>query len=256
MTQSLAGKVALVTGASSGIGAGAALELARAGATVALSARRADRLAELVAQIEALGGPISDKPRALALPGDATVEAEAIKAVEDTVAEFGRIDILINSAGVMQAGGIEGVDIAEYRRVFDINVFATLYSWSAAVPHMLKQGGGDIINITSLAGRKGGPQTNAYSASKHAANSMTDAMRQELGGKNIRVAYLMPGATSTEVASGISNPGWRDAIAAHVSKDGAVQPSEIGETIVFMLAMPRHVNISEITVRPTIDTTA
>lgn len=250
MTKPLTGKVALVTGASSGIGAGTALELARAGAIVALAARRAERLAELVAQIEALGG------QALALPGDATVEAEAIKAVEDTVARFGRIDILVNSAGVMQAGGIEGVDIAEYRRVFDINVFATLYAWSAAVPHMLKQGGGDIINITSLAGRKGGPETNAYSASKHAANSMTDAMRQELGGKNIRVAYLMPGATSTEVASGISNPNWRNAIAAHVAKDGAVQPSEIGETIVFMLAMPRHVNISEITVRPTIDTTA
>jgi NADP-dependent 3-hydroxy acid dehydrogenase YdfG len=250
MAQPLAGKAALVTGASSGIGEGTALALARAGATVALSARRADRLQALVEKIEADGG------KAIALPGDMTVEAEAIAAVEDTVAKLGQIDILINSAGVMQAGGIMGVDVAEYRRVFDINVFATLYSWAAAVPHMLKQGGGDIINITSLAGKKGGPETNAYSASKHAANSMTDAMRQELGGKNIRVAYLMPGATSTEVASGISNPNWREAIAAHVSKDGAVQPSEIGETIVFMLSMPRHVNISEITVRPTIDTTA
>jgi NADP-dependent 3-hydroxy acid dehydrogenase YdfG len=156
----------------------------------------------------------------------------------------------------MQAGGITGVNIDEYRRVFEINVFGTLYCWAAAVPHMLKQGGGDIVNITSLAGRKGGPETNAYSASKHAANSMTDAMRQELGGKNIRVAYLMPGATATEVGDSISNPNWRKAIQAHVAKDGAVQPSEIGETIVFMLSMPRHVNISEITVRPTIDTTA
>jgi NADP-dependent 3-hydroxy acid dehydrogenase YdfG len=250
MAQTLAGKVALVTGASSGIGEGTALALAKAGASVALSARRADRLEALVKKIEAEGG------KAIALPGDMTVEAEAIAAVEETVQQLGRIDILINSAGVMQAGGITGVNIAEYRRVFEINVFATLYSWAAAVPHMLEQGGGDIINITSLAGKKGGPETNAYSASKHAANSMTDAMRQELGGKNIRVAYLMPGATSTEVASGISNPNWRDAIAAHVSKDGAVQPSEIGETIVFMLSMPRHVNISEITVRPTIDTTA
>ncbi|MBW8753975.1 MAG: SDR family NAD(P)-dependent oxidoreductase [Sphingomonadales bacterium] len=250
MTESLTGKVALVTGASSGIGAATALELAKAGATVALSARRADRLAGLVAEIEALGG------KALALAGDMAVEADAIKAVEDTVAKLGRIDILINSAGVMQAAGIEGADLAEFRRVYEINVFGTLYTCAAAVPHMLRQGGGDIVNVTSLAGRKGGPETNAYSGSKHAANSMTDAMRQELGGRNIRVSILMPGATATEVGDSISNPNWRKAIQAHVSKDGAVQPSEIGETIVFMLSLPRHVNISEISVRPTIDTTA
>lgn len=246
----LAGKIALVTGASSGIGEGIALALAAAGATVALAARRADRLAGLVTKIEAAGG------KALALAGDMTVEAEAVKTVEDTVAQLGAIDILINSAGIMQAGGVEGADFDEYRKVFDINVFATLYCSSAAVTHMLRQGGGDIVNITSLAGRKGGPQTSAYSASKHAANAMTDAMRQELGDRNIRVAILMPGATASEVGDSISNPQWRAAIQAHVAKDGAVQPSEIGETIVFMLAMPRHVNISEITVRPTIDTTA
>jgi NADP-dependent 3-hydroxy acid dehydrogenase YdfG len=250
MSKPLTGKVALVTGASSGIGEGTALSLAAAGATVAVCARRADRLSGLVARIEAAGG------KALAIAGDMTVEAEAIKAVEETVAQLGSIDILINSAGVMQAGGIEGVNLEEYRRVFDINVFATLYCCAAAVPHMLRQGGGDIVNITSLAGRKGGPQTSAYSASKHAANSMTDAMRQELGGKNIRVSILMPGATATEVGDHISDPNWRKAIQAHVAKDGAVQPSEIGDTIAFMLALPRHVNISEISVRPTIDTTA
>lgn len=250
MSGSLSGKVALVTGASSGIGEGIAIELARAGATVALSARRADRLAGLVAQIEAIGG------KALALPGDMTVEAEAIAAVEDTVSKLGRIDILINSAGVMQAGGVENADLAEYRRVFDINVFGTLYCCKAAIPHMLAQGAGDIVNITSLAGRKGGPQTNAYSASKHAANSMTDAMRQELGDRNIRVSYLMPGATKSEVGDSISDPNWRAAIQAHVGKEGAVLPEEIGQTIVFMLSLPRRVNISEITVRPTIDTTA
>jgi NADP-dependent 3-hydroxy acid dehydrogenase YdfG len=250
MGQALAGKVALVTGASSGIGEGTALALAKAGATVALSARRADRLAGLVGKIEAMGG------KALALPGDMTIEAEAIAAVEDTVARLGRIDILINSAGVMQAGGIEGADLAEYRRVVEINLFGTVYTCKAALPHMIAQGSGDIVTISSLAGRKGGPQTNAYSASKHAVNSMTDALRQEVGGKGIRVSILMPGATETEVAQNISDPNWREAIAAHVSKDGAVQPSEIGETIVFMLSLPRHVNISEISVRPTIDTTA
>lgn len=250
MKPSLEGRIALVTGASSGIGEGIALALAGAGATVAVSARRKQRLASLAQRIEAAGG------KALVLAGDMTVEAEAIKAVEDTVAQLGRIDILINSAGVMQAGGIENCDLDEYRRVFDINLFATLYCCRAAVPHMLAQGGGDIVNISSLAGRKGGPMTSAYSASKHAVNSLSDGMRQELGDRNIRVSILMPGATTSEVADNISNPEWRNAIRAHVSKEGAVLPAEIGATVVFMLSLPRRVNISEISVRPTIDTTA
>jgi NADP-dependent 3-hydroxy acid dehydrogenase YdfG len=250
MTKPLAGKVALVTGASSGIGAATAVALAAAGATVAMSARRADRLAGLVAQIEAAGG------KALALAGDMAKEADAIKAVDDTVAQLGRIDILINSAGIMESGGIEGADLDLYRKVMDINLMGTVYTCRAAIPHMIKQGVGDMVTISSLAGRKGGPMTNAYSASKHAVNSMTDALRQELGDRNIRVSILMPGATKTEVGDSITDPNWRKAIQAHVSKEGAVMPEEIAETLVFMLAMPRHVNISEITVRPTIDTTA
>jgi len=250
MSKLLEGKVALVTGASSGIGEATALCLAEAGATVAMSARRAERLAGLVEQIEALGG------KALAIPGDMAVEADARNAVAQTVAAFGRIDILVNSAGVMQAGGIENCDTETYRQVMDINLMGTVYTCAEAVPHMLAQGIGDIITISSLAGRKGGPMTSAYSASKHAVNFMTDGMRQELGGKNIRVSTLMPGATETEVAGSIKDPNWRNAIAAHVSKEGAVKPRDIGETIVFMMAMPRRTNISEISVRPTIDTSA
>lgn len=250
MSKLLEGKVALVTGASSGIGEATALCLAEAGATVAMSARRAERLAGLVQQIEAMGG------KALAIPGDMAVEADARNAVAQTVAAFGRIDILINSAGIMQAGGIENCDTETYRQVMDINLMGTVYTSAEAVPHMLAQGIGDIVTISSLAGRKGGPMTSAYSASKHAVNMMTDGMRQELGGKNIRVATLMPGATETEVAGGIKDPNWRTAIAAHVSKEGAVKPRDIGETIVFMIAMPRRTNISEISVRPTIDTSA
>jgi NADP-dependent 3-hydroxy acid dehydrogenase YdfG len=250
MSKLLSGKVALVTGASSGIGEATAICLAEAGATVALSARRADRLAGLVEKIEQAGG------KAIALPGDMAVEAEARKAVQDTVAQLGRIDILVNSAGIMQAGGIENCDTDEYRRVMDINMFGTLYTCVEAVPHMLEQGGGDIITISSLAGRKGGPMTSAYSASKHAVNFMTDGMRQELGDRNIRVCTLMPGATTTEVGDNISNPDWRKAIQAHVGKEGAVDPMDIGYTIVHILALPRRANVSEISIRPTIDTTA
>jgi len=249
MRESLAGKVALVTGASSGIGEAAALALAAEGTTVAVAARRADRLAGLAQRIQATGA------KALALPCDLSIEAEAIRAVDATVAKLGRLDILINSAGVIQTGGIENCDINEYRRVFDINLFATLYACKAAIPHLLAQGGGDIVNISSLAARKGSAHTSAYSASKHALNSMTDLMRQEVGGRNIRVCTLMPGATMTEVGDHITDSRWRQAIQAHVSKEGAVLPSEVGDTIVFILSLPRRVNISEICVRPTIDTT-
>lgn len=250
MSRPLAGKVALVTGASSGIGEATALCLAEAGAAVAMSARRAERLSGLVEKIERMGG------RALAIPGDMTVEDDARRAVEETVARLGRVDILVNSAGIMEAGGIENCDTALYRKVIDINLMGTVYTCAAAVPHMLEQGEGDIITVSSLAGRKGGPMTSAYSASKHAVNFMTDGMRQELGGRNIRVTTLMPGATETEVGDNISDPNWRKAIQAHVSKEGAVKPRDIGDAIVFILSMPRRTNISEISIRPTIDTTA
>ncbi|WP_310531017.1 SDR family NAD(P)-dependent oxidoreductase [Novosphingobium sp.] len=250
MAGSLHGKVALVTGASSGIGAAIAFALAEAGATVALCARRVDRLAQLVSKIEAAGG------KALVIAGDMAVEADAVKTVEDTVAQLGRIDILINSAGIMDSGGIENASLERYRQTMDINLMGTVYTCAAAVPHMLKQGVGDIINISSLAGRKGGPMTSSYSASKHAVNAMTDGLRQEVGNRNIRVAIFMPGATRSEVGDSIPDPNWRAAIQAHVSKDGVVEAEEAASVVVFMLSMPRNVNISEISVRPTIDTTA
>ena len=250
MAGSLHGKVALVTGASSGIGAAIAFALAEAGAVVALSARRVDRLAQLVEKIEAAGG------KAIAIAGDMAVEADAIRAVDETVAQLGRIDILINSAGIMDSGGIENASLTRYRQTMDINLMGTVYTCAAAVPHMLKQGVGDIINISSLAGRKGGPMTSSYSASKHAVNAMTDGLRQEVGGRNIRVAIFMPGATRSEVGDSIPDPNWRAAIQAHVSKDGVVEAEEAASVVVFMLSMPRNVNISEISVRPTVDTTA
>lgn len=246
----LSGKVALVTGASSGIGEGIALALAEAGASVAVSARRADRLETLVAKIEGAGGT------ALALPGDMVEEAAAKAAVDTTIAHFGQLDILVNSAGIIQAGGIETGDLAEYRRVIDVNLMGTVYTCNAAIGHMKARGTGDIINITSLAGRKTAPPFNAYTASKHAANAMTDAMRQEVGAAGVRVSILMPGATQSEVGDNVSDPNYRTFMKSHVSKEGVVMPSDIGDTVVLMCALPRRAHISEVTVRPTIDATA
>lgn len=248
MTGSLDGRVALVTGASSGIGEAAAIALAAAGAHVAMSARRADRLDVLVQRIETAGG------KALALPGDVADEAAATAAVARTIAHFGRIDILVNSAGIIQASTIEHCDTTEFRRVMDVNLMGTLYTCKAVIAPMKAQGGGDIINISSQAARKVAKILNSYSTSKFALSAMTEAMRQEVGGYGIRVCQLLPGATKTEVAGNISDPAMRTAMTAHVGKDGSVEASEIADAIVFVAALPRHVNVDLISIRPTSDT--
>jgi NADP-dependent 3-hydroxy acid dehydrogenase YdfG len=248
MARALEGRVALVTGASSGIGEAAAQALAAAGAAVAVSARRAERLQELVGRIEAAGG------RSLALPGDVTDEAEAQKSVSATVQTLGRLDILVNSAGIIQAGQIENANTAEWRRVMDVNFFGTLYPCKAAIPHMRAAGGGDIINISSTSGRRSSAKSfGAYAPSKHALNSMSEALRQEVGVYGIRVCVIEPGATATEVAEGMSNPNSRDAMRAHVHKEWAVRPAQIANAIVFVVSQPPEANISEMLIRPTRD---
>lgn len=250
MVKQLTGRVALVTGASSGIGEATAIGLAEAGADVAISARRTGRLEALKAKIEALG------VKALALPGDVADEAAATAMVEKTVAHFGKIDILVNAAGIMHMGTVEDTDLAAFRRVMDVNLTGTIYTCKAAIGPMKARGRGDIINISSQAGRKTGPMVGAYAASKHALNAISDSLRQEVGGNGIRVCVLMPGATSTEVAASISNPNFRAAIHSHVTKDGAVAASEIASAIVFIVSQPQRVNIDLISIRPSIDTSA
>jgi NADP-dependent 3-hydroxy acid dehydrogenase YdfG len=243
----LAGRVALVTGASSGIGAAAAAALAAAGATVAMVARRADRLNTLVGQIEGGGG------RALALPGDVTDERVAQAVVTETLSRFGRLDILVNSAGIIDAGGVENAVTEQYRRVLDINLMASLYTSRAVIGPMRAQGGGDIINISSIAGRRAAALFNAYSASKFALTAMTEALRQEVARHGIRVCIIEPGATTTEVSAGVSDPTSRKFIAAHVSKEGAMKPEDVAAAIVFVAALPPRANVSELLIRPTSD---
>lgn len=247
MAQQLAGKAALATGASSGIGEAAALALAEAGVKVAVSGRRKDRLDDLVARIEAAGGT------ALALPGDVSVEGDAFKAVEDVVAAFGAIDILINSAGVNEAGGVESLPLELWRKVIDINLWGTLYTCKAAVPHMKAAGRGDIVNISSTAGRRSSAAFAAYSTSKYGVTAMTEALRQEVGLQGIRVCIIEPGATRTEIAGSISDERMRAAIEAHVSKDGAMAASDIADAILFALMLPPRANVVSMQVRPTID---
>lgn len=250
MTGILAGKVALVTGASSGIGEAAALALAQAGAAVALSARRVDRLEALAARIAQAGG------KAIAIPGDVASEADATAAVSDAIARLGRLDILVNSAGVIQAGGVESLPLDEWRRVIDINLLGTLYTCKAAIGPMKAQGAGDIINISSTAGRRAAGIFGPYSTSKFGLTGLTEGLRQEVGGAGIRVSIVEPGATATEVAGGISDAAMRAAMSQHVAKDGAMQPEDIASAILFIASLPPRVNVSQMLIRPTIDTAA
>lgn len=245
----LAGKVALVVGASSGIGEATAVALAAEGAVVAVSARRADRLDVLVQKIEAAGG------KAAAFPGDATDEAAAASIVEDTVKRFGRLDILVNSAGIIQAGLVENANTAEWRRVIDVNLMATLYTCKAAIGPMRAQGGGDIVNVSSTAGRRVASVFNPYSASKFALTAMNEGLRQEVGGYGIRVMIIEPGATTTEISEAVNDPKYREFMRQHVGKEGALMPEDIAAGIIFGVTLPRRANVLQLQIRPTIDTT-
>lgn len=247
MSGKLSGKVALVTGASSGIGEAAALALAAAGASVALSARREDRLKDLAARIETQGG------KALALAGDVSDEAVAASTVANAAKHFGRLDVVVNSAGIIQAGGVEDANLAEWRRVLDINLMAVLYVSRAAIGPLKASGGGDIVNISSTAGRRAAGIFGPYSTSKFGLTGLSEGMRQELGAQGIRVSIVEPGATSTEVAGGISNPALRAAMEQHVSKQGAMAPSDVADAIVFIVSLPPRANVSQLLIRPTID---
>jgi NADP-dependent 3-hydroxy acid dehydrogenase YdfG len=248
MSGALAGKAALVTGASSGIGEAAAVALAAEGARVAVCARRSERLQELVGRIAAADG------EAVALAGDITDESFATAVVEDTVSRLGRLDILVNSAGVIQAGRVEDADTAAWRRVIDVNLMAILYTCKAAIPLMKAQGGGDIINISSTSGRRmPNPTFGPYATSKFGLTALTEGLRQEVGGHGIRVCIVEPGATTTEVAEAISDRNIRDAIRQHVSKEGAMKAQDIASAIVFVVTLPPRANVSQILIRPTID---
>ncbi|MCJ2180254.1 SDR family oxidoreductase [Novosphingobium album (ex Hu et al. 2023)] len=246
----LSGKVALVTGASSGIGEAIAITLGQAGAKVVLSARRAERLAAVAAHIEADGGSVC------VIPGDVTDEAVAARTVAETVSRCGRLDILVNSAGIIQAGSARHADMDEWRHVMDVNFFGIVHSCKAALEPMLAQGCGDIVNISSTSGRRTAKLFGAYSPSKFAVNSYSEALRQEVGASGIRVCVVEPGATESECAENISDPEWREKMREHVSKPGALKAQDIADAVKMVLELPPRANVSEILVRPTIDAAA
>ncbi|CAM3723223.1 SDR family NAD(P)-dependent oxidoreductase [Occultella aeris] len=247
---SLTGTVAIVTGASSGIGEATARRLAEHGATVAVVARRKDRLDELVASIEAAGGS------ALAIAVDITDRAQAQAAVQTVVASFGRLDILVNKAGLMLLGDIVGADIEEWDRMIAVNQQGLLHMTHSALPHLLAaakddvRGVADIVDISSIAGRQASANFGVYNMTKFGVNGFTEALRQEVTKQQVRVGVLEPGAVMTELVSHNSQRV-RDGLEATDDIPVRLQPEDIADSIAYMVTRPSHSSIAELWAMPT-----
>jgi NADP-dependent 3-hydroxy acid dehydrogenase YdfG len=241
----LAGKVALVTGASSGIGEATALALAEAGAAVAIGARRRDRLDALAEKL-ADGGT-----RVLALDLDVTDEQACRDAVARTRAELGGLDVLVNNAGVMLLGTIVGADPEDWRRMVSTNVLGLMYMTHAAIDGMVEQGSGDVVNISSVAGRTARKGAGVYNASKWAVNAFSESLRQEVTARGVRVSLVEPGAVATELSSHITQEEAREASRKMAESMRTLQSDDIARAIVYVVTQPPHVAINELLVRPT-----
>jgi NADP-dependent 3-hydroxy acid dehydrogenase YdfG len=250
MDERLNGTVALVTGASSGIGAATAAALAARGAAVALTARRKDRLDTLAAAIRAKGGTV------LVLESDITDEKQAQEAVARTVAELGRLDTLVNNAGVMLLGPALGAPLSEWQQMVEINLYGMLYCAHAALPHLLRAAEdgprrvADLVNISSTAGRFARAGRAVYAATKHGVTGFTEALRQEVTRRHVRVSLVEPGATKTELASH-NRPEVRAAIQSQLDSFEMLEAEDIADAVSYIVTRPRRVAVNEILVRPT-----
>jgi NADP-dependent 3-hydroxy acid dehydrogenase YdfG len=246
----LTGTVSLVTGASSGIGEATALTLATLGSAVALVARRRDRLERLAERIAGDGG------RALVIEADIGSQQEAEAAVERTVRELGRLDALINNAGVMLLGPIEDASLEEWQRMLDVNVAGLLYCAHAALPHLLRaaQGGprgvADMVNISSVAGRVARLGSGVYNLTKHGVGAFSEALRQEVTQRHVRVSLVEPGAVATELPSH-NRPEIREQIDDSIHGVEALAAGDIADAIGYIVTRPRHVAVNELLIRPT-----
>jgi NADP-dependent 3-hydroxy acid dehydrogenase YdfG len=243
MAGPLEGRVAAVTGASSGIGAATAVALSKAGAAVAVGARRADRLTALTDRLE---GP------SLAQGVDVSDEEQARTFVHKAHEELGGLHILVNNAGVMLLGPVAGADTEEWRRMIRVNLLGLLYCTHAALPLIERSGGGDIVNISSVAGRQAGAGGAVYNMTKFGVHGFSEALRQEALHADVRVTVVAPGHVDTELQGHNLNPVVRAGLDRAREQIGEVLAAEdIAEAILHAVTRPRHVCFNEVVVRPT-----
>ncbi|HEY6145490.1 MAG TPA: SDR family NAD(P)-dependent oxidoreductase [Solirubrobacterales bacterium] len=241
---------ALVTGASSGIGQAAARVLAARGAKVALVARRADRLEELAGEIADSGGT------ALPIEADVGEREQASGAVGRAVEELGRLDVLVNNAGVMLLGPVVDAPVEEWEQMVEVNLLGLLYTAHAALPHLLKAAEdeprrvADLVNISSVAGRMARKGSGVYNATKHGVGAFSESLRQEVTGRHLRVSLVEPGAVATELQSH-NRPEVRDEIEKRFVEMDILQAEDIADAIAYVVTRPRHVAVNEVLIRPT-----
>jgi clavulanate-9-aldehyde reductase len=245
MSKPLDGKVAAITGASSGIGEATALALAEAGAAVALGARRIDRVEALAERIGSAGG------QAIAFEVDVSDEQAANAFVAAADERLGGLDVLVNNAGVMLLGPVDGADTEEWRRMLDVNLLGLLYCTHAALPLMTANGGGHVVNVSSVAGRRANAGAAVYNMTKFGVTAFSEALRQEALHAGIRVTCVEPGFVETELQGHNKNPAVLQGLKKMREQVGdALQAGDIADAIRYAVTQPQHVSINEVLVRP------
>src|SRR6266478_5120189 len=243
MNNNIEGKVIVITGASSGLGEATARLLSAHGATVVLGARRTDRIHSLAEEFTRRGG------KALAITTDVTYCEQVKRLVDGAVQAFGRVDVMINNAGLMPQAPLERLKIDEWNRMVDVNIKGTLYGIAAALPYMKQRKAGHIINVSSVAGHKVGPGFAVYSATKHAVRALSEGLRQEVKPYNLRTTVISPGAVATELLNSTSEPD----IAERLRKayENAIPADSFARAVAFAITQPEDVDVNEILFRPT-----
>jgi NADP-dependent 3-hydroxy acid dehydrogenase YdfG len=242
----LEGKVAAITGASSGIGEATALAMAREGAAVALAARRKGRIDELAERIGADGG------RAIAIETDVTDEEQANAFVTRAHEELGGLDVLVNNAGLMLLGPVAGAPTEQWRQMVEVNLLGLLYCTHAALPIMGSQGSGDIVNVASVAGRIASLGSGVYNMTKWGVVGFSEALRQECARANVRVTAIEPGWVDTELQGHNEHPLVVEGMNKLIQQiDKILEPEDISRAILYAVTQPPHVSINEMLIRPT-----
>jgi NADP-dependent 3-hydroxy acid dehydrogenase YdfG len=244
MNNNIEGKIVVITGASSGLGEATARLLSAQGASVVLGARRIDRLRALADELSRRGD------KAFAVPTDVVQHDQVKRLVDAAVQTYGRIDVMINNAGLMPQALLERLKIDEWNLMIDVNIKGVLYGIAAALPHMKQQKAGHFINVSSVAGHRVGPGFAVYAATKHAVRALSEGLRQEVKPYNIRTTVISPGAVATELPNTVTDPQAAERIRKFYA-EVAIPAESFARAVAFAMSQPEEIDVNEILFRPT-----